>query len=343
MKLRHIFPLLTLATSPAFAGMETAEMSDTIETVGGMAISEMVPDEYISPDVTPLIEYAGNTFELAFADYRDTALRKADVHFSSKVYDVDGIRNALKNRPSDRAMEVSGQKCFLEDAIIILNLRCLVGGVVLTLGQGVPIGAPETDKATVVTALMAFAGEFPLEAIAAAQGASALTTDLPPDPQKGHKMRVPGMNVASLNELLPPALKASKSINVKYTRNDLGFLLEVTNNEYSENPPISFFLSDWTSFGRDVSAAHENAGENGKVTGTRMESWAVKVGENHCLAAGSANFVKLDCLVGDIAILLSQEIYENEGALDPQKGSLAKLIAYAGTVPFQTIAMAQNK
>lgn len=343
MKLRYIFPLLALAASPVFAGLKTAEMSETIEMVGGMAISEMVPDEYNSPDVTPLIEYAGNTFELAFADYRDTALRKADVHFSSKVYDVDGIRNALKNLPSDRAMEVSGQNCLLEDAIIILNLRCLVGGVVLTLGQGAPIGASETDKAAVVAALMAFAREFPLEAIAAAQGASALTTDLPPDPQKGHEMRVPGMNVASLNELLPPALKASKSINVKYTRNDLGFLVEVTNNEYSENAPVSFFLSDWTSFGRDVSTAHENAGENGKITGARMESWAVKIGENQCLAAGSANFVKLDCLVGDIAILLSQEIYENEGAPDPQKGSLAKLIAYAETVPFQTIAIAQNK
>ncbi|MFK8034533.1 MAG: hypothetical protein AB8B94_10360, partial [Hyphomicrobiales bacterium] len=97
MKLRYIFPLMTLAASPVFAGLETTEMSDTIEMVGGMAISEMVPDEYNSPDVTPLIEYTGNTFELAFADYRDTALRKADVHFSSKVYDVDGIRAALSN------------------------------------------------------------------------------------------------------------------------------------------------------------------------------------------------------------------------------------------------------
>ncbi|MFK8032505.1 MAG: hypothetical protein AB8B94_00040, partial [Hyphomicrobiales bacterium] len=292
---------------------------------------------------TPLIEYTGNTFELAFADYRDTALRKADVHFSSKVYDVDGIRAALSNLPSDRVIKVSGQNCLLEDAIIILNLRCLVGGVVLTLGQGAPIGASEADKAAVVEALVAFAGEFPLEAIAAAHGESAQTADLPPDPQKGHEMRVPGMNVASLNELLPADLKASKSINVKYTRNDLGFLLEVTNNEYGENPPISFFLSDWTSFGRDVSAAHESVGENGKVTGTRMDSWAVTVGEYKCLAAGSSNFAKLDCLVDDIAVLLSQEIYESEGAPDPQKGSLAKLIDYAGTVPFQTIAMAQNK
>lgn len=343
MKRRYIFPFLFLAASPALAELQTVKMTDTIEPLGGMAISAMIPDEMNSPDVTPLVEYVGNTFELAFADYRDRALRKADVHFSSKVFDVDGIRNALQNLPSDRVMQVSKQNCLLKDAIIILNLHCLVGGVVLTLGQGAPIGASETDKAAVVTALMAFAGEFPLEAIAAAQGGNALTIDLPPDPQKGHEMRVPGMNVASLNELLPPVLKASKSINVKYTRNDLGFLLEVTNNEDNGNPPISFFLSDWTSFGRDVTEAHENAGENGKVTGTRMESWAVKIGENQCLAAGSANFAKLDCLVGDIAILLSQEIYENEGAPDPQKGSLAKLIVYAGTVPFHTIAIAQNK
>lgn len=341
MKRRYIFPFFMLVASPALADLAPANKSDTIEPVGGMAIGDMIPEEMHSPDVNPMIEYVGDTFELAFADYRDRALRRATVHFSTKVGDVDAMRSSLDGRTTDDVLQISGQDCLLKDAIIIINLRCLVGGVVLTLDIAGPIGVSDAEKVAVIEELVAYVGEFPLEAIATAQGEGA-TANLPPDTEKRLEMRVPGMNVGSLRELVPSDIQNAKLLDVKYKRNDLGFLLEVVNGDLSNDPFKSFFLSDWESFGKRILEAHASVGENGKVTGTRLESWAVTAGGYPCLAAGGAKVAKLDCLIDGVAVLLEQKIYGDEGAPDPQKGTLAGLIAYADTVPFEAIATAQK-
>lgn len=341
MKRRYIFPFVMLATSPALADLAPAEMTDAIGSLGGMTITEMIPDDMHSPDVNPMIEFVGDTFELAFLDYRDRELRKADVYFTTKINDVDGMRNSLKDRSADDVLQISGQSCLLKDAVVVFNLRCLAGGVVLNLDKAAPIGVPDADKAAAIEELIAFAGEFPLEAIAATQG-DGETVDLPPDPEKRLEMRVPGLNVGSLRELVPSDIQNAKLIDVKFKRNDLGFLLEVINGDSSNDPFKSFYLSDWKTFGTSILKAHAGAGENGKVAGTSLHSWAVKVGGYPCLAAGNAKSAKLDCLIDGVAVLLEQRIYDDEGVPDPLKGTLGGLISYAGKVPFDALAMAQR-
>lgn len=342
MKRRYILPFFFLAAIPAFAELEPVKMSDTIKTMGGLSIGDMIPEAMVSPDVTPLIDYVGDTFALAFADYRDRDLRKADVHFSTKVDDLDGMRSSVSGIRSDHLKKISGQDCVFEDAILIYNLRCLVGGVVLTLTKGAEIGVSEADKAAQIDELLAFAGEFPLEAIAAAQGEGALQADLAPDPQKRLDMRVPGMKVSGLGELVPPAIQNAKVLDVKFIRNDLGYLLEVNTGDSGYDPSVDYFLSDWKSFKNEILDAHANAGESGKVVGAKAESWAVKVDGYPCLAIGYSNQAKLHCAVDGVSVLLSQDIYDDEGAPDPTKGTLAKLLEYAAAIPFQTIAIAQK-
>lgn len=343
MKRRYVFPFLFLAATPGLAALEPVDLSQTIEPLGGMQILDMLPEEMRTPDVTPLIEYTGDTFDLSFADYREQKLRKASVYFSSKVATVDDMRNSLNGLSEESVLDVSGQRCVLKDAIIVLNMRCLIGAVVLILDKSAPMSGSEADKAAAIEELMVFANMFPLETILAAQGAGAETTDLPPDTQKRLGMRVPGLNVETLKELVPVAMHESDFIDVKYIRNDLGFLLEVMNGDVTNDPVVRYYLSNWESFGTDILEAHANAGESGKVTGASMESWAVKIDGYPCLAAGSDRVAKLDCLVGDVSVLLSREIYDNAGVPDPLTGPLAELIEYADTVPLEAIALAQKK
>lgn len=324
---------LALMCQTAMADMQSADKNTKIDTLGGIAIADMLPPDMVDDDVSPMMEVNGTSVSLAFSDYRPMEERSITVYFSTSPVEMGRFSGSKGSEP------IAGLDCRKADAIVAVELHCRLNNLVITLTAPVKVLGDEDSKQETWAALAIYLETFPLEQISAAQQSVGIVAIAAPDPQQGAQMRVPGLKGGTLGDVLPASM-ASAAISVRYSPQSVGFMITVKGYDLPNDDgdkPVELFFGNREKSAEQFLANYEKTGD-APVEIRYRNALRRDIEEIPCFSSAGTGDIQLECLAGRVVVVLTQYGLDDNPEAIANGSALDKLMTFAAQIPFQAIS-----
>ena len=336
MKLTATALILSLATTSAWSEGKFVKPNHVVESAGGLTVAELLPTDAILDGLIADLELENGAFRLYLPTLRfKNRSLEMTASFSSRKATVDEVRSLTKEDGATVVGTVQNHRCSSAYAIVSMEIRCLVGDIVVSLSKAVPIGLDESGKRNEIDLLLQEASKFPFDRLTNANTTRGSKDATRPDATLGLAMSVPGLNGKTVADIVPKEMSESKNVHLEFRRNDSGYVIEFVDYQSSTNAnPVKLYYSDQPIYRKGFERDQSKTDAKGQLVGKRFLK-NLDVNGSPCIAIGSQRQSRLDCLVGKTVLSYYVGLDHDEDGTDISGVSMVKVIEAAKATPFE--------
>ena len=328
--------ILSLATSSAWSEGKFVKSDHAIENAGGLTVAGLLPSNVILDGLLADLELENGSFTLYLPTLRfKNRSLELTASISSGITVLDEMRSSTKEGSAAVVGTALNYKCTSAYSIVSMELKCLVGNVVVSLSKAVSIGLDESGQRKEIATLLQEASKFPLEKLAMATTVSSANVDAKPDVSLGLAMPVPGLKGKTVADIVPKAMSDSDRVHLEFRRNNSGYVIEFVDYQSpTSSYPIKLYYSDQPIYKAGFEKDRKKANNEGKLVG-KLFLKNTDINDAPCIAMGSKRQSRLDCLVGKTVLSYYVELQHDEDGTDISIAPMTRIIKAAKTTPFE--------